>query len=266
MKKTLLILTLMTMLTAAFAQVPADTSAIDTTSVSYANVMYEQGKYNEALQTYESLLAAQGPSAVLYYNAANCYYRQKQLGKSILYYERTLFLEPGNDDAAYNLELTNRLTRDKIEAAPESLFHIWWRNYITSTGASTWSLIAIISMWLALAGWAIYLLPNFRSWRRPGFFVAVTALFFSVLCIIGFFGKRSYDNRNTYVIIMTPSSIIKSEPTETSTNLALVHEGFKLQMMEREEQWTEVRMPDGMVGWIRNADYQPIDPFISEKH
>ncbi len=262
MKKILLTITAFLLLTAVHAET-ADTAAIDTTSVSYANVMYEQGKYAEAVQVYESLLAANGPSAVLYYNAGNCYYRQRQLGKSILYYERTLFLDPGNDDAAYNLELANRLTRDKIDAPPESLFHIWWRNYITITKTGTWSTVAIICMWLSLGAWAVYLLPAFRNLQRIGFFGAAITLLIGLLSIIGFFGRKAYDEQNTYAIVMSPSSIIKSEPTETSTNLALLHEGFKLQMISREENWTEVRMPDGVVGWIRNADHLPIDPFIS---
>lgn len=262
MKKILLTITAFLLITVARAEA-TDTSAIDTTSVSYANVMYEQGKYAEAVQVYENLLAANGPSAELYYNAGNCYYRQRQTGKSILYYERALFLDPGNDDAAYNLELANRLTRDKIDAPPESLFHIWWRNFITITGTGAWSAVAIICMWLALAAWAVYLLTIFRNWQRIGFFGAAIALLIGVLCIIGFYGRKAYDEQNTFAIVMSPSSIIKSEPTETSTNLALLHEGFKLQMISREENWTEVQMPDGVVGWIRNADYLPIDPFIS---
>ena len=54
---------------------------------------------------------------------------------------------------------------------------------------------------------------------------------------------------------MAPSSIVKSEPNESSTNLFLIHEGLKVQLLESDNNWTEVKMPDGNVGWLKNEDF-----------
>ena len=234
---------------------------IDTTSFAYANVMYEKGEFKKAASTYASLIERNGNSATLYYNLGNCYYRLQMTGPAILAYERALLLQPGNHDASYNLELANRRTRDEINSKPESLFRIGWRNFTTITHARAWGICAIIFFWIAFAGWAVYQLPKFRAWQRYGFFSAITAVLLGLICLSAALGRNAYDAGNSYGIVMSPSAIIKSEPSETSTNLALIHEGFKLAILKANQDWAEVSMPDGTRGWVHNNDYERIDPF-----
>ncbi len=238
-----------------------DTTAIDTTTFAYANVMYEKGQYDKSIAVYEQLLAAHGPSATLYYNLGNCYFRKQMVGPSILAYERALLLDPDNSDALYNLELANRMTRDTVDAPPPSLFSIWWHDFITLCATSSWAWISIILMWAAAAGWVVFVLPAFRTYQRIGFFTAIGFLLMGILGIAGFFGRKNFDAHNTPLIVMAPSSIIKSEPSENATNIALVHEGFKMQITDTDNDWFEVEMPDKTIGWIRAADCAVVDPF-----
>lgn len=241
-------------------------SSIDTTSFAFGNVMYEQGNYTSAAQVYAALIDADGPSATLYYNLGNCYFRLQKTAPAILAYERALLMDPGNEDIEYNLELANRRTRDEIEAKPDALFRIGWLHFITGMHAKAWGILAIFLFWLAGAGWIIYTMPKFRKWQRQGFFVALIGVVIGLICLLASLSRSAYDTRNTYGIVMSPSTIIKSEPSVNSTNLALIHEGFKLEIRKRENEWTEIRMPDGVVGWVYNSDFEAIDPFIQDKY
>lgn len=262
MKGGVIVLMLLSIWSSVFAETDTtQTAVIDTTTFAYANVMYEKGEFKKAADTYSALLEAHGHSATIYYNLGNCYYRMQMTGAAILAYERALLLEPGNEDIAYNLELANRRTRDVIETRPESLFTIGWRNLTTATHARAWGIWAIILFWLALAGWMLYQLPKFRAWQRIGFFSALVCLTFGVICLSAAIGRNRYDAQNDFGIVMSPSAIIKSEPSETSTNLALVHEGFKFALVQHSTDWTEIRMPDGTKGWVLNQDFTKIDPF-----
>jgi len=237
---------------------------IDTTTFVYANVMYEKGQYATSIDIYNRLLEQEGPSATLYYNIGNCYYKTGQLGEAVLNYERALFLDPGNDDATYNLSLANARIRDRMEPRTTSIFIIWWHAVSRIMGAQAWGIIAIVAMWLALMGWAAYLLPQFRAYQRIGFFTAIIAFSISILCTIGHFGRKNYDAGQTFAIVMSPSAVIKSEPSETSTNLALLHEGFKLKLIEADSRWSKIEMPDGVIGWMHRKDYAAINPFTGE--
>jgi hypothetical protein len=101
-------------------------------------------------------------------------------------------------------------------------------------------------------------------YQRPGFFMAVIAFVISIFCTLGHFGRKAYDANQTYAIVMSPSSVIKSEPSENSTNLALLHEGFKLQLLQADSSWSKIKMPDGVIGWMHNEEYAEIDPFTTE--
>ena len=93
-----------------------------------ANTAYVNGDYHAAAEIYEGILAQGLSSVKLYYNLANAYFKEGQLGKSILFYRRALRLAPGSDDIRYNLSVAEARTKDNIEQIPEffllSLIHI----------------------------------------------------------------------------------------------------------------------------------------------
>jgi len=241
-----------------------DSLQMDTTSFAYGNVMYEKGEFQKAAFVYSSLLQTNGPSPIVYYNLGNCYYRMQQTGQAILHYERALIYAPNYTDARYNLELANRRTRDQVEAVPRPLVSIWWENFSTLFTSTTWGIISIICIWIAAAGWAVFLLQIFRKWQRPAFYSFLLFFLLGIIALMGHFGRRAFDDANFYVIVMSPSSIIKSEPSETSTNLSLIHEGFKLKLLRTEGDWAEVEMPDKQIGWIRESDYESIRTALSK--
>jgi len=90
-----------------------------------ANDQYREGRYNQAADQYESLLGRGIVSAPLFFNLGNSYYRMGRHAEAILAYERALRLEPGDEDAVFNLKLARMRTIDRIEPVPE-LFLISW--------------------------------------------------------------------------------------------------------------------------------------------
>ena len=67
--------------------------------VNKANAAYEKDDFNQAVQLYEQAAKQEGTSSMLYYNMGNAYYRLGNMGKAVLCYERSLLLDPSNDDA-----------------------------------------------------------------------------------------------------------------------------------------------------------------------
>lgn len=258
------------LMSCCFAAIGQDSTGvpqnIDTTTYIYGNVMYEGGNYTAAISVYEKLITTNGPSDEIYYNLGNSYYKTNNLGKAILNYERALFFNPGNEDVAYNLELTNKRIRDQIEPVNESIFTIWWNDFINIFSAHTWALMAIVCIWIALVGFVLYRIPKFISFQRTGFYVFCIALLFSILFFAGSLGRNNFDNKYQFAIVMTPSAIVKSEPSENSTNLFLLHEGIKLKLLDNDAEWTEIKIPNGEVGWIKNTEISVVDPFMDGKN
>ncbi|MDL2230631.1 tetratricopeptide repeat protein, partial [Alistipes sp. OttesenSCG-928-L06] len=74
----------------------------------------------------------------MYYNMGNAYYKDNQIGKAILYYNKALRLDPGNDDIKHNLTVANTYVRDRIESVPEFFLKTWARDVMYWAGSDTW--------------------------------------------------------------------------------------------------------------------------------
>ena len=72
------------------------------TAFADANQLYADGNFADAANAYEAIIAEQ-PNSEAYYNLGNAYFKQDELAKAILAYERCLRLDPRNKDAKYNL-------------------------------------------------------------------------------------------------------------------------------------------------------------------
>ena len=67
----------------------------------------------------------QQPSAALYYNLGNAYYRKNDITQAIIAYERALKLSPSDEDTRYNLQLAQAKTIDRLSSESDVFFMRW---------------------------------------------------------------------------------------------------------------------------------------------
>lgn len=67
------------------------------------NALYNQGNYTEAIEKYTSIINNGFESAELYYNLGNAYYKINDIANSIFYFEKSLLLDPNNNETKNNL-------------------------------------------------------------------------------------------------------------------------------------------------------------------
>ncbi|MDZ7372749.1 MAG: tetratricopeptide repeat protein [candidate division KSB1 bacterium] len=85
------------------------------------DAQYQKNNFEEALQAFERATALQDPILLsqAYYNLGNTLYRLGHLTEAILAYKKALELNPGDEDAKYNLEYV--LAKLKQESQKQSL-------------------------------------------------------------------------------------------------------------------------------------------------
>ena len=91
-----------------------------------------------------------------------------------------------------------------------------------------------------------------------GFYAALFSLVLSLTTI--FFGIKKYnlETNNSNAIVFEPSLTVKSEPSENSTELFLLHEGTKISILDSTDNWHKISLPDGNIGWIRSETFRII--------
>ena len=214
-----------------------------------ANSDYKSGNFAVATQKYEAILKQGVASQELYYNLGNAYFKQNQVGKSVLNYERAL-LYGANDDISYNLSIA----RDKVKNEPEQIkpffLRKWWDSVRRLTSVDTWSVLSILLIWTGIAGFCFWLVATEREYKKRGFITGTVLL---PLSLIAFLAARS--NRSTLcerkgAVVMTENTIVRSAPDELGATVETLGEGVKLTVLDQIGSWYKVQLSNGEQGWL----------------
>lgn len=235
---------------------PSFTSAAVTKAE--ADSAYAAGRYQDAIKGYESLLK-QGVSADIYYNLGNAYYRADEITRAVLNYERALLLSPGDKDIRHNLQMARSKTIDKITPETEFFFVTWSRSLVNMMSVDAWARTALASLALAIILALVYLFSN-RVWlRKVGFFGGLFLIvLFLTSNVFAFIQKQELMHRRG-AIIMGSAVTVKSTPAQNGTDLFILHEGTRVEIIDDQMQhWKQIHVDDGKEGWVETSQIESI--------
>jgi hypothetical protein len=223
-----------------------------------ANALYTQGRYEDAAKEYATLIDSCGiVNADLYYNAANAYYKQNEIARAILYYEKALKITPDDDDVAYNLAIAQQHTIDKIDAVPTFFVVQWLQDIPKWTNADTWGILSLSAFALMLA--LIFIIATgINRHRKTLATLAVVMFICSMSALWAATRARQNQVQNTHAIIMLPVSTVKASPDDSSTDLFILHEGTKVQTLETIGKWVKIKTADGNQGWVQRGSVEQV--------
>lgn len=204
-------------------------------------------------------LASQGESSHIYYNLGCTYYRMDNMAKAVLWLERAYILNPGDDDIQFNLDMARNKTIDRITPRHEMFFISAWNSLSRQLSITQWAVLALVSFVVSLLLLATYIFCSRIVLRKVGFFgfliFMVGCIFFNILA----YSQRSYNLSHTAGVIMSPAVTVKSTPSQSGTDLFVIHEGTRIEIKDNEmKEWAEVKIADGKVGWIKKSTFEEI--------
>lgn len=223
-----------------------------------ANELYQMGQYEPALERYNALILSGKESADLYYNMGNAAYRSNSIGHAILYYEKALKLDPAFQDAVHNLEFVSRYRLDTFEEVPVLFLGAWISGYVQLFPERTWSLLAMIFFVIIMGGLLFYLFSRKLFFKKFGFISGVAALLLFILTLLPALSRHRDIVDPDSAIILSPSVVVRSSPSESGTELFILHEGTKIEVNEEVSGWQNIKVIDGREGWIKTEDFRTI--------
>jgi len=223
-----------------------------------ANTLYRNGKFQEAATLYEQIIKNGYESPELYFNLGNSAFKLNNIPGAILAYERARRLAPHDEDIAYNLRLANLRIVDKIEPIPQLFLLEWWRGFLSFFTADRWAMLAIILFWgMAILGGVVVMSRSFAV-RRVAGLVSGLCFVLGALAIVSEFQRDRIEHSDAMAIVTSPSVSVKSAPDAASTDLFVLHEGLKVEIMDGLGEWKKVRLADGKVGWLADKSVEGI--------
>ncbi len=220
------------------------------------NRLYQEGEYEAALGSYLRLIEAGFEAGEVYYNIGNAYFKLGDVAHSILYFERAKRLLPRDEDVVANLALARSLTVDEIRPRPRFwLFGLveWWVRLLPRK-----LLITVVASAYLFGMGGIILLIMKRGSPSAVWGARVSVASGVFLLVFGpNLAVRELDiARAEEAVVIEPQVEVRSAPLDDRTlTLFTVHEGTKVRVDRRSEEWAEVVLEDGRVGWV------PVDVF-----
>jgi len=219
-----------------------------------ANALYNDGKHQEAIDAYQSILKTGEHSAELYFNLANANYKLNRVAPSVYYYEKALQLAPTDSEIKNNLAFAQNMTIDAIEAIPEVGLSKFYRNIINSMNYDTWAKLAIVLMLVFVGLFIMYYFSHTTQKKRLAFVSSNIVLFLTLISLVFAFQKYNMTQNDQPAIVFSPEAEVKSEPNLRSTEAFELHEGTKVQVLDTVNNWKKIKLTDGKTGWILNTD------------
>jgi tetratricopeptide (TPR) repeat protein len=219
-----------------------------------ANALYNDGKYAEAIDKYESILDSEVHSSELYFNLGNANYKLNNIGPSIYYYEKALQLAPTDKEIEGNLAFAKNMTIDAIEKVPQVGFSRLINNVVNTFRTDVWAKIAVGGVLLFVLLFLFYHFAYATVRKRIAFITSILSLVIAFFAVAMAFQKESIDANDNPAIVFAQESRVKSEANKTSEEVFRLHEGTKVQVLESYEDWKKIQLSDNSIGWIPSQD------------
>ena len=214
-----------------------------------ANNYYNNSKYLESINIYESILAEGWESSNLYYNLGNSYFRQNQIGQSIWAYNKALKMDPRNEDLIKNLSIAEAKIKDRILLPDEFYFVKVYGNFKSRYTLKEWLLAGGIIVLFTVVSFLIsefHIFNNLKIVRVVKILILLTVTIHIVIL-----DKFFDDDDDKFGIIIDNQVKAYSGPFYGDNSILFnINEGTEVMIKQHQKNWTEIILLDGKSAWI----------------
>lgn len=227
-------------------------------AVQAGNLYYVNNDYQKAADIYQLVIDSGYVAPELYFNLGNAYYKMNNYALAILNYERALLLAPSDKDIKFNLQLANAHVVDKIDVIPEFFLKRWIRSVVGFTSSNTWAVVSMSAFVIFIVLLLIYLFTTKIFLKQFSFYLLILFFVVSAACFVFSKSRLQMIMMRNGAVIVAPSVTAKSSPDEYGTNLFILHEGTKVEVVDSIGKWNEIKISNGNKGWVKSSAFKLI--------
>ncbi len=213
-----------------------------------ANSYYQQKQYDSAAIWYEQIAGLKPLNAEIYYNLGNTYYRLNKIGFAVLNYERAIKIKPDYKEAKENMILAQNRIANRIPEVADIFFVRWWEAITGAEKATAWAVTALVIFLLFIG---LLLLKQLKKMQTPVQLRGILVLLILCFLALAYISAQNSIQNKGAVIIAGDAPLMKSGLT--GKPLLQVPEGTVVKIKEEKGDWLQVRLPNGVTGWLQKS-------------
>jgi tetratricopeptide (TPR) repeat protein len=207
-----------------------------------ANQAYGEGRFQEAVDGYQSLVQAGRFSANLFYDLGNAQFRLGNFGETILSYERALALEPRHPESEANLQLA----RDEARAMELRKTPI--EKYLDTGTPIQYSIVASVAFWCALFLTARLFFARRRSFGQMAL-IALSLLVFAG-AVFALYTMENGSKGSALAIVTGKDVQARLATAESASSVLALPPGSEINVLSERGDWIYAALPNDLRGWI----------------
>lgn len=238
---------LLVMAATAAAQAPGEAEAF-----AGAKRDYDEGNHDAARQAYEQLIQAGTHNPAVFVNLGHANHRLGHDVEAAINYRRALALDPSDTTARRGLEQTQA----KLGLPGPGLgFAEIVGHYVS------FDLLALAGSLLFWCGLLTALFAVFSPSPRRGlcFIGALIALTGATATVVSWTGDARIALANRSIVTGEKVEALDT-PAGNAQKLASLPPGSEVTVIASRDDWTLVRLPIGIEGWVKSSDLKPLVP------
>ena len=216
-----------------------------------SNDYYTNGDYQNAVNGYLDVLDSGFESAELYFNLGNSFYKLNNIPDSNFYYEKAKSISPNDDDILTNLIFEvikiEKIKQDKLNLKIEKKI----KNFSNNDAINKISLQIDAEK-------EIIIISKDSKLKRLYFTTSIVFIILSSLTLFINFEKKKLSEIK-YAIVYDKEIEVWSEPNNISELKFLLHEGTKVKQLDVIEDWVNIQLENGTLGWIQSSSLRVLD-------
>ena len=227
-----------------------------------ANLLYEDGSYQEAAMSYERLVGLGYDDSALYYNLGNSYYRTGDYGRAVINYLRAERLAPYDADISANLELA-RSQIDDTGYSSEPIPALAQIAELVPWVSINQAILTALALWISL-GAVIYAYFRFRhgrwaDWLVRAGVISALGLLALVMLAAGGYAQRAHWER--VAVVTAESTDVRAGPGHQYPGQFNIGAGNETNLIHTRGGWHKIGIPrTGIEGWIPAHDAEIVWP------
>ena len=222
------------------------------------NDLYNNGEFEQAIIEYDKILKNDLHSSELYFNMGNCFYKLNKVAESNFYFEKALILSPNNKEILSNLSFAKNMTLDAIEELPKSQIKQYINFFVSIFSIKIWAFISIGFMSIFFITSLLYLFSFNPILKRLYFSLSI---FFMTASLLSHIIIRQETKKNEVIkkgIVFAKELSVFSEPNRRNEEIFTLHEGTKVELMDKLKGWDKIRLVNGSEGWVIESQVKPL--------
>lgn len=222
-----------------------------------ANKHFEAGSFTKAINLYKTIEDQAYLSPELFLNMGNAYFRNEDVARSVLYFERGLKYFPNDHQLSANLEIAKNKVETEIFEVEDFILVRLWNSFSRIFSSPVWAGIQILLLGALVFGLYLWLFKSELDVRRRGFIILTGC---ALLFLISFFaGQTAYKSKFSQKDgIIVQSISLKEGPDERSGEVKALNTGIKFKIVDQIGEWYKIQLLNQQQGWVVKSQVEII--------